>query len=102
MLFFYDLILGIGCALVCGFLMARKGRSPHVGVALGLLLGPIGLIIVALLRTTESGKALQETEMQIASEDVLSTRPCPICGRINSIRTLVCPHCETRLDSNPA
>lgn len=85
------------CGLAGGYLSAYKGRQPVLGIMLGILLGPCGLIILIILPMTESGRAQQEVARKIANEDVYSTKTCPTCGRENSISTPVCPRCETRL-----
>ena len=43
------LIVGVICAVICGFVAASKGRSVVAWVILGFLFGIIPLIIVACL-----------------------------------------------------
>jgi len=58
---------------------SRKG-NPIGATFLGLVLGPIGLIIVLL-----SGSA--------------NRKPCPYCAELIMKKAIVCPHCKRELQS---
>ena len=78
---------------------AHKGIPVVWGVVLGLFCCLFGIAIAALLPPAAKGKQLGELKHQIAREEHLDrqTTACPNCGRVISIRTPVCPDCETRL-----
>jgi len=69
--------------VVSGFLTAsvwsRKGGSAFTGFVLGILLGPIGLII-ALVGGDQRAK-------------------CPYCSERIQADAIICPHCRTTLKS---
>jgi tetratricopeptide (TPR) repeat protein len=82
------------------YIMASKGHNVITGFLMGLLLGPLGLIIAFLLPEKSSridyelDKSVHRNPDQSVTD---ATSPCPSCGRVNSVRTKVCPRCETRL-----
>jgi len=66
----------------------RKGYPIAVGGCLGLLLGPIGVLIVALLpRKAVAAKATPPPEP--GSDE----RRCPHCAEIIRVEAKVCKHC---------
>lgn len=81
-----------------GYIAAHKGYPPKWGIVAGVLLGPIGIVIAAVLPATQQGRETAKLESQIYSELNYSrqTRPCPRCGRENSVVTRICPQCEYR------
>lgn len=54
-----------------GAIVGRQTARQGIGCLLGLILGPIGWILVAML----------------------DTRPCPMCGKRIKKAARVCPHC---------
>jgi hypothetical protein len=83
---------------VGGTIAARKGYPPIWGVILGILLGPIGLLVGLLLPLTQSGREQAELEREINLDRVHEKRlkPCPQCGRDVAFTCLVCPRCDHR------
>ena len=78
-------IIWIVCAVLGGMVGSSKGRG-GAGVALGLLLGPIGVLIVAFLPANTAKaeeKALSEGGM----------RKCPFCAELVKAEAVVCKHC---------
>ena len=70
------LLSGVAAALI----WSSKGGSPGAGFLIGLLLGPLGLIIV-LVATPSRGKSA-------------SLRACPHCNVPMRPDASVCPHCQ--------
>jgi len=93
----------IWCAIgYCGgWIAAKKGYAPQVGVIAAILAGPIALVVCALLPTTEAGKEQAEVDRQINQETMFKDRlkQCPSCARDVSITCRVCPRCEHRFAS---
>lgn len=97
--------MGIGkllvwCALgyAGGWLAARKGYPPRLGVVAGVLGGPIALVVCLLLPRTKAGHALAKMERELAAEtqEFGQRHKCPSCGREVSVRAPSCPRCDHR------
>lgn len=90
----------VWCALgyAGGWIAARKGYSPRVGVIVAILLGPIALVVGALLPRTREGRKQAELERQLDADaaEFSQRKTCPKCGREVSVRAPVCPRCEHR------
>jgi hypothetical protein len=88
--------LWVAFGLCGGLLMARKGYPPYLGVVAGIVFGPIGLIVAALMPKTAKGREMAEQNKKIAAElrATRHLRVCPKCGRENSIASPVCPRCD--------
>jgi hypothetical protein len=90
----------IWCALgyAGGWIAARKGYSPRLGVIVAVLFGPIALIVCALLPMTEAGREQAEMEREISQDNIYHNRlkKCPNCGRDIAFTCRVCPRCEHR------
>lgn len=78
-------IIWIICAVLGGMIGSSKGRG-GAGVALGLLLGPIGVLIVAFLPANTA-----KAEEKAISEGGM--RKCPFCAELVKAEALVCKHC---------
>lgn len=70
------------CAVAGQYISTAKGRSPNEGAALGLLLGPIGLLIAVLMPTRDARAAEPPRQPEPAPEVKPPTGPKP--GRINA------------------
>lgn len=68
------LLVAVPCAIACGVVASRKGYSGAVFALLGLLLGCIGLLVVAVLPSHSSGTGI------MAGSLVRFTRSFPLDG----------------------
>jgi RNA polymerase subunit RPABC4/transcription elongation factor Spt4 len=84
------------CVFGSIYIAIRRGQPLILGVLLGTCLGPLGVIIVAFLPATELGQHLDKIRAQAKVDR--QTIACPNCGRMNSIRSKVCPRCDALLD----
>jgi hypothetical protein len=86
--------LAIGVWLICGILGAviceQKGRSAYLGLFLGWLLGPIGVIICAVL--SKEDRVLEERALRSGK-----MRKCPHCAELVKREAKVCRHCGREL-----
>jgi len=78
-------IVWIVCGILGGVIGSSKGRK-GLGYGLGFLLGPIGILIVAVM--PEDKAAI--TEQAIASNQ---ERKCPFCAELIKSEAKVCKHC---------
>lgn len=113
MYIFFWIVCGIGAAAVA----SSKGRSPLAWLALGLLLGPIAILIVGFMAKPGPDKnklrkcpycaetILKEAtvckhcgrEVPMELVEIVRTRKCPHCGRAVPFEQLWCPYCKQSL-----
>lgn len=92
----------LACAGLGGYVSAQKGRNPGEGVVLGLLFGPLGVVVALLLPTVATlyPRLRAEEHGQLLFE-------CPACGleaqtdREYGGRLLNCAGCGSRLRISP-
>jgi len=78
-------ILWLICAFIGMGIGKGKGKA-GAGFALGLFLGPIGIIIIALMK---ENTAKVEAEALASGE----MRKCPYCAELVKKEAKVCKHC---------
>ena len=80
------IVLWIICIPLSAQEGSRKGRKRQ-GVVLGVLLGPIGLLIIKLSPVDEAGAIASGT-----------LRKCPACAEIVKAEASVCRYCGRELE----
>lgn len=96
------MLIGGVCAVIGGLIGRSKDRWGW-GVALGLLLGPIGLIIVAVMPPGEHASLLPKQAPIVvvpSSTATIDTRPrvpCPQCAELIIADANVCRFCGAAL-----
>lgn len=85
--FFSSIGLFVICSVASGTIMYSKGRSKFIGQVLGLVFGPIGLLICFCLPTDEEEAA----KRLIASG---RKRRCNECGSLVDAKLKECPFCS--------
>ncbi|NMP20776.1 hypothetical protein [Sulfobacillus harzensis] len=86
------LLLWVVAFFVAAWIGYKKGRQP-LGIVLGLFLGWVGVLIMALVGpTSEAARA----------EALRQGFPCPYCQEVVRHGATVCPHCQRDLPPTPA
>lgn len=86
------IIIWIGLGIVGAMIADSKGNSGCGGFILGVLLGPIGLLITYFSSDDENNKRQKTGD----------TKKCPYCAEFVKQDAIVCKHCSRSLggDSN--
>ena len=69
-------VFWILCGAIASMIGARKGEG-FTGFVIGILLGPIGVIVVLLSKGNR--------------------KKCPFCAELVNKEAIVCPHCQRDL-----
>ncbi|NPV67108.1 MAG: zinc ribbon domain-containing protein [Anaerolineae bacterium] len=80
------IIIWLLFGLIAGYINHNKGNPFAMGCLLGVLLGPIGLLIALI-----SGR--NEEELERRGVVVGQTRHCPYCAELVKAEAKVCKHC---------
>jgi len=120
--FYLGMITSIPILAILGFVLLAKKGPPLSVLALGGIIWTMGMLVqpgqirelnllVGVLRLTgcigvvigivlffRRRKQIAKTPTPKNKSSHDSTRPCPNCGRVNSIQTKICPRCEKHID----
>ena len=91
-------LIWIALGYAGGWIAARKGYPPRLGIAIAIFLGPVALLIGWLLPPTSTAQEEDELEKQISREiaDKDRMKQCPDCKRDVAYHCRICPRCEHR------
>lgn len=79
------------CAIVGAVICEGKGRSVAIGLVMGLVFGPVGLIICAVLSADE--EVLEERALEQGK-----VKMCPACAEAVKPDANVCRYCGHRFE----
>lgn len=92
-------LIWLACMFIGAMLLADYNRA-GTGFLLGLILGPLGVIIALALRITATGneRRIQHRETlaamaQPAPAQLRHERDCPFCAEPILAKAIVCKHC---------
>lgn len=83
-------VIWLLCGLTAAVIYRQKGRSGAVAFVVGVILGPIGVLLAAL---SSADKPAIEAQ-QLATG---AARKCPHCGELVRPEATVCRHCQREL-----
>jgi hypothetical protein len=81
------------CTWGGGKITAGKGRGSGIGMFLGFFLGPLGVLIAALL-STKQGAQVGAAPIKASPRPLAMHRECPHCKERMRRDASVCPHCR--------
>lgn len=88
------LVVGLPFAIIGSAIGSNKGHA-GAGFVLGLLFGPIGLIIVAVIPATPEAEAVRSAQVAAATQVLAGQRlrHCPWCAEVIQPAAIICKHC---------
>jgi DNA-directed RNA polymerase subunit RPC12/RpoP/uncharacterized membrane protein YeaQ/YmgE (transglycosylase-associated protein family) len=90
-------IIWIICGMIGGAITDARGHSFGTGCLLGVLFGPLGVLIAAVLAVQPSPATSNPTAV-IAHQD---RRPCPYCAEMIMRDAKVCRFCGREVEPLP-
>ena len=93
-------VVWLACALFGFAIGSNKGRG-GTGFVLGLLLGVIGVIVIAVMRPASETHTRRNQPVTVTARNRDSQpwlRPCPWCAEKIQPTAKTCPHCGRELE----
>ena len=89
------IVILIACGTTAGIVASNKGRSVAGWCFLGVLLGPVGVLMALVVARNEA---------EIESRAIASgeSRKCPHCAELVKAQATTCKHCGKDIEPMPA
>lgn len=89
------IFIWIVCGIICAVIASNKGDSGCSGFIVGVLLGPLGIVL--LLVTGRNEEALERRALASGT-----SKKCPYCAELIKAEAIKCRHCGADLTSQRA
>jgi hypothetical protein len=82
-----------------GYVIGQPKGHGAVGITLASVAGPVGLLIVATMRPTQTERERASAHaIGALVPEVGSTRPCPWCAETIKTAAVICKHCGQTIE----
>lgn len=79
------------CGFICSVIAGAKGRSASMYFLTGLILGPLGIVLCAVIPANVA--QVERDAVQLGN-----LRKCPFCAELVKTEAIVCKHCSRDLE----
>lgn len=85
-------VVWVICGFICSVIAGAKGRSASAFFFMGLLLGPLGIVLA--LVTAKNEKVIEKEWIECGE-----MRKCPFCAELIKSEAIKCKHCQSDVEA---